>query len=153
MYLFILIKNKKNYMWGDRVDATVYTFSSAEHAANFRKQMKKGKKSATDIMNEINKTNPANVTMRNGKFSKGDNAIVDKATWVKGLSADIADEGKVVIVSINEVLPAQPKQLDEAKGLITADYQNYLEKTWISELRGKYPVKINEEVLKTIWKK
>ena len=146
-------KNKKNYMWGDRVDATVYTFSSAEHAANFRKQMKKGKKSATDIMNEINKTNPANVTMRNGKFSKGDNAIVDKATWVKGLSADIADEGKVVIVSINEVLPAQPKQLDEAKGLITADYQNYLEKTWISELRGKYPVKINEEVLKTIWKK
>lgn len=146
-------KNKSNYMWTDRVDATIYTFAKAEQAASFRKQMKKGKKSATDIINEINNTDPNNVTMRSGRFAKGENAVVDKAIWTKGLSADIPDDGKVIIVSINEVLPAQPKQLDEAKGLITADYQNYLEKSWITELRGKYPVKVNEEVLKTVWKK
>lgn len=36
-----------------------------------------------------------------------------------------------------------PKQLDEAKGLITSDYQNYLEKEWVKELRAKFPVKVN----------
>jgi peptidyl-prolyl cis-trans isomerase SurA len=48
------------------------------------------------------------------------------------------------------MLPPQPKELSEAKGIITADYQSYLEKQWINELRSKYKVKINEEVLKQI---
>jgi peptidyl-prolyl cis-trans isomerase SurA len=145
-------QNKNKYMWPERVDATIYTFSNAENAASFRKQMKKGKKSATDIINELNATNSTNVTMRSGKFVKGDNTFVDQTSWTKGLSADMADGGKVIIVSVNEVLPPQPKQLDEAKGLITADYQNYLEKTWINELRGKYTVRVNDDVLKTLWK-
>jgi peptidyl-prolyl cis-trans isomerase SurA len=146
-------KNKNSYMWGARVDATIYTMADLATATSFRKQMKKGKKSSTDIINELNKVNSSNVTMRSGKFSKGENGFVDKVSWVKGLSENLAEDGKIIIVSINEVLPAQPKLLDEAKGLITADYQNYLEKSWIDELRGKYPVKVNEEVLKTIWKK
>ena len=40
-----------------------------------------------------------------------------------------------------------PKELDEAKGIITADYQNYLEKEWISKLKGKYEVVVNDEIL------
>lgn len=146
-------KNKNNYMWAERVDATIYTFANATLAADFRKQMKKGKKSATDIINGLNAANSSNVTMRSGKFLKGENTFVDKTTWAKGLGADINDDGRVIIVSINEVMPAQPKHLEEAKGLITADYQNYLEKSWIAELRTKYPVKVNENVLSTIWKK
>mgnify|MGYP000713410112 CR=1 FL=1 len=38
----------------------------------------------------------------------------------------------------------------EAKGMITADYQNYLEKEWLSYLKNKYTVKVNEEVLNTV---
>jgi peptidyl-prolyl cis-trans isomerase SurA len=33
---------------------------------------------------------------------------------------------------------------------MTADYQNYLEKEWISELRAKYPVVVNRDVFNTI---
>ena len=38
----------------------------------------------------------------------------------------------------------------DVRGAITADYQNYLEKTWIETLRNKYPVVINQEVLNTL---
>ncbi len=47
---------------------------------------------------------------------------------------------------------AEPKSFDEARGLITAGYQEQLEKEWIAELKAKYPVVINEEVLSTLTK-
>ena len=36
------------------------------------------------------------------------------------------------------------------RGLVTADYQNYLEEKWIKGLNDKYKVEINEAVLKTV---
>ncbi|NTW24046.1 MAG: hypothetical protein HGA37_05050, partial [Lentimicrobium sp.] len=44
----------------------------------------------------------------------------------------------------------EPKKLNEARGIITADYQNFLEKQWIKELRAKYPYEVNAEVLSSI---
>ena len=51
---------------------------------------------------------------------------------------------------MKQVLPAQPKTLDESKGLVTADYQNALEKEWIETLRAKYPVKVEQNVVDSI---
>ena len=53
----------------------------------------------------------------------------------------------VVFVKVNKVIPSQQKELNEARGLVTADYQSFLEKEWIEQLKKKYPVTINEEVL------
>lgn len=39
------------------------------------------------------------------------------------------------------------RSFEEARGAIINDYQAIKEKTWIEELRKKYPVKVNEEVL------
>lgn len=43
-----------------------------------------------------------------------------------------------------------PKKLDELKGSITADYQEYLEEKWLEELKNKYKVVINRELLHKI---
>jgi peptidyl-prolyl cis-trans isomerase SurA len=59
-------------------------------------------------------------------------------------------EGSTVFVYIRKVLKPELKELNEARGLITADYQNYLEKEWIQSLREKYPVVLNKEVLDKI---
>jgi peptidyl-prolyl cis-trans isomerase SurA len=39
------------------------------------------------------------------------------------------------------------KEFSEAKGTVTSDYQNFLEKSWMEELIKKYPIKIYSEVL------
>ena len=57
---------------------------------------------------------------------------------------------QVVFVDVHNVLPAGPKSLDEAKGLVTADYQSSLEKEWIEQLRSKYAVKINQDVVDSV---
>jgi len=59
-------------------------------------------------------------------------------------------EDKKLIIYINAMIPPQPKQLNETKGVVTADYQSYLEKQWINELRKKYTIQINEDVLKQV---
>ncbi len=145
-------KNKNNYMWPSRAEAVIYTLSNDAIAAEFHKQLKKGKYSVDTIIARINRETPGSITLKQGKFVKGDNEYVDKTPWAKGFGNDVKKDNQVILVEIKDVLPPQSKSLDEAKGLITADYQSYLEKSWIQELRSKYPVKVNVEVLQTMWK-
>ncbi len=51
-----------------------------------------------------------------------------------------------------EILKPGPKQLSEAKGPATSDYQNYLEQEWLAELAKKHPIIINKEVLYSLGK-
>ncbi|TAH41476.1 MAG: hypothetical protein EYC69_07505 [Bacteroidetes bacterium] len=143
--------NKRNYMWNDRVEATIYTCASPQLAAETRKLMKKIDDSDT-LMARINKNSQLNLQVKYGKFSKGDQEIIDQIEWKPGLTKDIEKDGQVIFVNVHKMIPAQPKSLEEAKGLVTADYQNSLEKAWISSLQQKYPVKVNEEVVKSVSK-
>jgi peptidyl-prolyl cis-trans isomerase SurA len=42
------------------------------------------------------------------------------------------------------------KGLEDAWGLYSSDFQEQIEKEWIDSLRKKYPVSINQKVLKKI---
>lgn len=148
-------KNKQNYLWGERIDAVVYACTDEATATSLRKQLVKGKKSATDIINEMNKAKPGSVTVQNdGRFAHNEIEVIEKSGWKKGYSEKPVNyANKWYIVNVREILPVMPKSLDEARGIITADYQNYLEKEWIRELRNKYRVDVNQQVLETVWKK
>ena len=43
-----------------------------------------------------------------------------------------------------------PEDYNDVRGLVTADYQEFLEKEWIKTLRGKYPVSVDQNILKTV---
>ena len=47
----------------------------------------------------------------------------------------------------------KPKQLTEIRSIVLTDYQNDLEREWLAELKSKYPIWINEELLKSIIEK
>ncbi len=131
--------NKNNYMWDRRCDAIIYTCANADIASKTRKLLKK-KKTMVEILTTINKDSQLNLNTKDGKFVKGENEIIDTITWQKGLSPNMNRNNSVVFVDVINILEPTPKSLDEAKGIITADYQNYLEKEWIKQLRAKYPV-------------
>lgn len=43
-----------------------------------------------------------------------------------------------------------PEDYTDVRPLVTADYQEELEKAWIEELRAKYPVEIYYDVVETV---
>ena len=144
-------KNKNNYLWDDRADVTTYRCLDAKISAEVRKMLAKGK-AEKEIVETINKTSQLNVSVENVMYLKGENKNVND-NWKEGIVAkDIKDDkdAKMLVIKINKIIPKSPKALNEARGLVTADFQVNLEKEWIAYLKNKYPVKIDDAVLGTI---
>jgi peptidyl-prolyl cis-trans isomerase SurA len=142
--------NQIKYMWPDRLNATIYTCANAEIAKEVRALLKNKKITQDSLLRRVNKQNPLNLTIKTDKFEPGENSIIDGIAWKKGLSKDITSNNTVVFVSVKEKMKAQPKQFSEVRGAATADYQTYLEKNWLDNLRKKYPVAVNDPVFKSL---
>jgi peptidyl-prolyl cis-trans isomerase SurA len=146
--------NKSKYMWGERLEAVIYKAKDAAIAKASRKLAEKRIKKGTsieEITKKINESSQLNLQIEEGVFSKGDNEVIDKITWIEGISADLVNpDGSVTFVEVKKKLAAAPKSITEARGLITADYQTFLEKEWIEQLKKKYSVNVDRTVLDTI---
>jgi len=148
-------KNKFNYMWETRLDAVTYTANDAKTAKKSRKLISKGKLDTQDVLKKVNVKDTVNVilSMQEGVFEKGQSQIMDKIEWQEGLSADFPNpDNSISFIHVKSVIPPTPKSMDEARGFIVSDYQEFLEKEWIRELREKYPVSINQDTFNTLIK-
>lgn len=145
--------HKTEFMWDSRLDASVYTCANEEIANSVLKMVKKQqKKKYADsvILEEINKDSQLNVKIEHSKFLKGDNELIDGIAWSPGYSPMKKVGEQTVFVLVHQKLEPQPKELSEARGLITAKYQNFLEEEWLKELRNKYSYSVDQQVLKLI---
>lgn len=144
-------ENKSKYMWDQRYNASVVTIlkPSQVKADDVRKMFAAGK-STIDIVEFFNTDTTLNILVETSKFSRGDSPIIDEIQWTTGLSPMIDSPSGPAFVYGYEIVLPEPKTLQEAKGLVTADYQAFLEEQWIKELRAKYVVIVNEEVLSTL---
>ncbi|MFH0893952.1 MAG: peptidylprolyl isomerase [Bacteroidota bacterium] len=142
-------QNKNNYKWNDRVDATIYQCATPEIAEKVKTMLGQGSRDA-EILEKVNKDSQLNLKIDNGRYSKGDNKYVDMVTWKEGIADAVKENTSFVMVNIHKVLAPEAKSFNDSKGLVTADYQNFLEKRWVDELRKKYPVVVNKDVLQSI---
>jgi peptidyl-prolyl cis-trans isomerase SurA len=140
--------NKTKYMWEERADASVYSCKDMATAKKLHKMLKKGVDEKT-ILATLNKDSQLNVQVDSKEWNKKENDVVD-ANWKVGTSPDQNKDGRIVFVVVHKIIPPTPKSLQEARGMITSDYQNQLEKDWVDALRKKYPVTINKDVLKMV---
>ena len=143
--------NRDKYRWDKRVDATVYNIKDNTELAKIHDMIIYFDNDG-DLAKAFIEEKITSVRIMPDKYEKGDDKYVDMVEWKVGLSNSIDSdvEELTVFVKIHEVLPPQQKELDEARGLVTADYQTYLEKEWINELKKKYPVHLNNDALDII---
>jgi len=89
-----------------------------------------------------------------GTFQKRDNRILDSIAWNPGLSKPVPSEveNKVSLVFIQKIIQPGIMPFKQARGLVASDYQDYLEKVWVQQLRKKYPVHVNNRVLRKLIK-
>ena len=149
-------EHKNGYKWEKRMDATLYTCRDEEVAAYARELLgnpKNKKLGAEQIQSKAFKefADSSCLVFENRLLEAGDHSLIENMDWSKDRLSEVqTKDGKSLFLVNNKVLKPSAKEMDECRGLITADYQNYLEKKWIESLRMKYPVKVNEELLSGI---
>ena len=98
----------------------------------------------------MNKDTLNDVSIESKTFLKGDNAMLDKTGWNPGVTGNETVKNKIVFANIRKIVKPTPKSYMEARGLVTSEYQTWLEKNWIDTLRQKYPVVVDKKVFNNI---
>jgi peptidyl-prolyl cis-trans isomerase SurA len=141
--------NSDKFMWPQRLFVDLYACDNEVIAGTVDKLLKKGMEKDA-IAEKVNKESQLNVQIDSGTFSRGERAVLNEIKWETGIQGPVDYNNQFFFVNVKEVLESQPKSIDEARGTITAEYQNHLEQEWISELRGKYPYTVNQDVLHSL---
>lgn len=139
-------KHKKDYMWNERADATIAILLGPSVKEQLLTMLREGERKEA-ILDELNNDSTHTVSVMEGLYEKDANPYISKAHWETGLSKMHEHKDKPFFVNIHQFVDPEPKELKEARGMVTADYQNYLEKQWLKKLRKKYDYKVNWDVL------
>jgi peptidyl-prolyl cis-trans isomerase SurA len=131
-------RNKDKYNAGDRVEARIFTAQDKSLIDEIKTKISKG-----DTLKDADLRKFKSIQNFRA-YEKQDSKIVDKISWSTGLHETEAD-GLFYIVEIKRLIPPGVKTFEEARSQVISDYQDYLEKNWVADLRKKYPVKINKK--------
>jgi peptidyl-prolyl cis-trans isomerase SurA len=147
---------KGKYMWEPGFEGAVYKFKNKATYDTGMIMIQAGKYTEEEIAKAINTNDrPDGVSVQRGhyEFSKYKDATLSdmQANKIKTIPGE---NGAMTVVVAKQVYATPTaKTLDEARGYVVAEYQDYLEKQWNEKMRRDYPVKLNEQVFKSMVKK
>jgi len=143
--------NKANYQWKDRIEADIFSSTDEKMAKQAREHLLKGKDAAF-IKEKLNVDKKVNIIEKSGTFEKDSDALPKQLQWKTGVSEVIKEGNYYYVAKVGKLLPAGPKTLDEARGRVINDYQQYLENNWVGELKKEFTVKVNQDTFAKVKK-
>lgn len=146
------VEHRENYMWPKRIDATIYECLNEAIAREVKEMLGNDTINSKHVIQKINKDSELNLKVKMNKFDPEATPSLKGQNLTTGLSQPYAFESKYYVVKVHAELPIMRKEFAEAKGMVTSDYQNSLEKNWIETLQKKYKVKVNKKVLYNLGK-
>ncbi len=144
--------HRENYKTDPKLDVTIYRIENASQK-DLRKIEKAIKKSNITVENISDLTTLAKVDYAD--LSLSESKLPQGVNWKENMTSPLmpgTEAGTYEIYVTKQWQPSRLKTLDECRGYVIADYQKELEASWVKELKNKYPVKINQDVLKTLVK-
>ena len=144
-------EHKMEHMWKKRVDVTIASSTKQDIIKKAHALLKK-KEKPQDIKDKLNVDNVINLMMNSGVFEEGSDALPKTMKYDVGVS-DVFSEGEYYFVTkVDKVMPAGVKTLEECKGKLINEYQQYLELRWVDDLKSEFTVKINNDAFEHVKK-
>jgi len=141
--------NKAKYKWGKSADVLIFNCSTDAIANKLLSDLKAGKD-----WKKLAEESEAKIQADSGRYEITQIMGAEyKGSPEAGTYSEITTgpDGSAAFVKFLRIYDAnQQRNFEEARGLVINDYQNELEQKWIATLRKKYPVKVNEQVFKTL---
>lgn len=145
-------KNLKNYNWKNRLDVTILSSTKLDVTKKAEKLLKQDK-TVDFIKEKLNlKDGVVNVMSKVGVFEEGNEVLPKNLKFETGISEIIKDGEYYFVTKVNKTLPAGSKTLEECKGKVINDYQQYLEENWVKDLKNEFKVEVNQEVFEKVKK-
>ena len=145
-------KNKKKYAWSEpRYKGMAYHVkvdSDVKAVRDCVKDLPFGEW-AEALRTTFNSDSVLRIRVEKGIFKKGDNALIDREVFKKDTVVAPMKDYPIDAV-YGKLLKKGPEDYTDVIGLVTADYQDFLEKEWVAGLRRKYAVEVNKDVLATV---
>ena len=141
--------NKANYVKPKRLDAIVASSTKQKTLKKVSKLLSENI-ALDQIKSLVNSNNKVDVIFTSGIMDAEHQALPESFDFKKGISEIHKHNDAFVVVNVKDVLPQEQKTLEEAKGTVISDYQNYKEENWLKDLRGKYNVEVNQDVLEKV---
>ncbi len=143
--------HKNKYLWEPGFEGSIYKFKNKAMYDTGMMMLAEKVNSDEQIVKRLNtQSNPDGVSIQRGRyeFSKFKDATQSELTQkdTKIIPATIPNGPSTVIVARKIYNTKDIKTLDEARGYVVAEYQDYLEKAWNEKMKNDYPMTINEKV-------
>lgn len=138
-----------DFMYKQRVQGPVYRCKDKVTAEKVRGMVLAGKTNEV-IEQEVNLDTQLALTIINSNLEAKEKEISGMIPFRPGVSEIYEIDGNFAFMNVLEVLEPTHKPYAKIKGLVTAAYQNQLESEWINELKSRYTVVLNKDVLHSI---
>ena len=142
-------EHKMEHLWKKRVEVTIASSTNQDMIKKAQALLKKNEK-PQDIKDKLNVNNVINVMTNSGVFEEESDGLPKTMKYNLGVS-DVFKEGEYYFVTkVDKIIPEGIKTLEECKGKIVNDYQQYLEQRWVDDLKQEFTVKINTDVFENV---
>lgn len=145
-------QNKNKYRWNYSADAVIFYCGDDATAKSFRDMLVKDPSKWKQVLENFSDK----ITSDSSRFEITKIPGAQKTTAKAGTITNIVknkDDNSASFALLFKIYPTPgQKTFGDARGDVISDFQDSIDKKWIAELKKKYPVKVNEEVLKNIAK-
>ena len=144
---------KSKYTWEPGFEGSVYTVKNKATLDTVTTMLKVPGMTDEQIVKALNnQSNPDRVSIQRGRYEFSKFKDASKSDLASGNMKTVAmNNGGYKLVYARQIYDAPGvKTLEEARGYVVAEYQDYLEKQWNEKMRKNYPLKVNEAVNHTL---
>ncbi|NBU80487.1 MAG: peptidyl-prolyl cis-trans isomerase [Flavobacteriaceae bacterium] len=142
-------EHKMEHLWKKRVEVTIASSTNQDMIKKAQALLKKNEKPQV-IKDKLNINNVINIMTNSGVFEEESDGLPKTMKYNLGVS-DVFKEGEYYFVTkVDKIIPEGIKTLEECKGKIVNDYQQYLEQRWVDDLKQEFTVKINTDVFENV---
>ncbi|SHE47175.1 foldase protein PrsA [Dysgonomonas macrotermitis] len=147
-------RNRSKYTWADPkykgYVIHVKDKDTFDEALEFQKKKGKDKDFIQQLLITFNTDSVKPLYVEKGAWGKGENSFVDHILYETEVKKEIVG---YPYFFINGKMIKRPETFEDVRGLVVQDYQNQLEQEWTKNIRKKYQVTIDPEILQNLKQK
>ena len=145
--------HREDFKWNDRLDADIFLSEDTVVLKELKELVEKQEEKYTGkvLLDKFNKNSALSLRLIEGPLEADAHEVLDKIEWIPGVY-EVEYPLQRALVWVRGTIPAGPKELHEARGLVISNFQEYLEEQWITGLKNKYEIKINKKTKKNVYK-